>query len=90
MRVFGSAAAWMRAARLGRIPNNDVRLEGVAGVLISDDHESRMDTDAHVNLHACLAQESFANGSHGLYDTKPGLNRAPGIILMSGGISEVG
>lgn len=46
-----------------RIPNNDVRLEGVASVLISDDHESRMDTHAH---RITLAQSRPARSVHAI------------------------
>ena len=76
--------------QIGRISNDRIGLAVVFLVQVSNDHQTRMDADAHVNAHARFLEEALPNGGHRLDDTESGLNRSPGVVLMSGGITKIG
>jgi hypothetical protein len=66
------------------------RTEDILSIGSVDDNKTGMNTHPDAEFRARFPQQSLPNFSNGLDNAKSSLDRAPRIVFVRGGISEIG
>ena len=89
--VPGSAACWIRAARLGTSPTIESRsATDPSCAQVGDDHPAGVDADADLGGGAELRLELGTGVTHGHDEVEAGEHGPPGVVLVRFGIAEAG